>query len=67
MSKFPMFQHLENALLDRAEAMSKKSEMQAFIARMQKECPNWIAYEKALVFAYTDGLAYGNWPWEMNK
>lgn len=61
--EFPMFQHLENALLDRAEAMDKKPEMQAFLARMKCDIKSWTEYEKALVCAYADGLMYGNWPW----
>lgn len=61
--KYIMFNKLAEALIERAEAMGKGPEAQAFIARMNKECPTMWEYEKALVGAYADGIMFGNWPW----
>ena len=61
--KYLMFTALTEALLSRSQAMGKEKECQAFIDEMNKECPNWKAYEKAILYAYTDGISYGNWPW----
>ncbi len=62
-SEFPMFRSLTQAFTERADAMGKLPEAQSFIASMQKECPTWTDYERALILAWADGLMYGNWPW----